>query len=736
MSDNTSSEMEAGTSQLQENSNDTFPHNGNKNNAGSNSEIITIPNHDHKKQEPIRLKSLAELASAKTNTVNQPITINNTTTEFSNGSVIDNAEPFPHQLQSTNAPPYEMDFSGIEMMSPMKSMHTNLYPAFSPSTPSRFLASPTAFSSPFPSSRTTTFMSPIQDFSSVPNFATPNSIPLPFDGPLVSNLHLPHFPLSSVTEFSDTPPLPSTPVSDKTHNNIISSLTNTLHTLPNNPNLPITSIPLSITNGTHKRKRSIDELQFPPTRSLNTSSENPSPTITSNTSPPQLAQPSNAKRKQCHCKNSKCLKLYCECFASRTYCQGCSCVGCMNNEANKEAVDHAVAVATERNPNAFKPKILGVENNSPIPTNGVAPSTKHSKGCHCKKSGCLKKYCECFQAGIQCSTNCKCTDCKNSEGHDKDKSQTNLSSVPTPIERTTSILTTTIINSESNSNSNHSESSQGSPEGKRLKPKTMSSITPPLDPKISYIDTAQQSLGEIQHEQVKGENDVHMETQPTDSSLESSYESSIEETANSEETEIRKVDQRETQAKFIAEILQPSFISEVCKTMLIAANLEREKFMRYFTENSSNPPNLKSNSPTILTSIPNTDQEQTHTPESNSLHSNTTTTTTTSSETSSLMCEEEVSSFTTPSKKSIPNSNPNNNNINNNNTTTFNPLSSLNARLYASQEGVVLTDLNNLLKGLLDLTRKHQYPEKSETNRFLGGSPPTSSYNIPDNNHS
>lgn len=38
----------------------------------------------------------------------------------------------------------------------------------------------------------------------------------------------------------------------------------------------------------------------------------------------------------CNCKNSQCLKLYCECFASMLYCDPkiCSCKNCMNNTTN------------------------------------------------------------------------------------------------------------------------------------------------------------------------------------------------------------------------------------------------------------------------------------------------------------------------------------------------------------------------------------------------------------------
>ncbi|CAL9225383.1 unnamed protein product [Arabidopsis halleri] len=124
--------------------------------------------------------------------------------------------------------------------------------------------------------------------------------------------------------------------------------------------------------------------------------------------------------KRCNCKKSKCLKLYCECFAAGVYCiEPCSCIDCFNKPIHEDVVLATRKQIESRNPLAFAPKVIR-NSESVLETGDDASKTpasaRHKRGCNCKKSNCLKKYCECYQGGVGCSINCRCEGCKNAFG--------------------------------------------------------------------------------------------------------------------------------------------------------------------------------------------------------------------------------------------------------------------------------------------------------------------------------
>jgi len=128
---------------------------------------------------------------------------------------------------------------------------------------------------------------------------------------------------------------------------------------------------------------------------------------------------SSSKKKPCNCTKSQCLKLYCECFALGEFCLDCNCKDCFNNIEHQDKRSQAIRSSLDRNPNAFKPKIGVASKGGRV----AEMERQHQKGCHCKKSNCLKNYCECYEAKVPCTDKCKCCSCRNTEEdrHHKNK---------------------------------------------------------------------------------------------------------------------------------------------------------------------------------------------------------------------------------------------------------------------------------------------------------------------------
>lgn len=122
---------------------------------------------------------------------------------------------------------------------------------------------------------------------------------------------------------------------------------------------------------------------------------------------------------------------YCQCFNAARICNDlCRCTSCSNTDSNQSGRSEAVKIILDRNPAAFDSKFLSVSFFSialfilfkakavflyNVQHDPRAQAAAHKSGCKCRKSMCLKKYCECFEASVPCGSTCICVECGNTE---------------------------------------------------------------------------------------------------------------------------------------------------------------------------------------------------------------------------------------------------------------------------------------------------------------------------------
>jgi hypothetical protein len=142
---------------------------------------------------------------------------------------------------------------------------------------------------------------------------------------------------------------------------------------------------------------SLGDLDLPPPPSAEEDS------LAERISPLPTAPNSTKKRKLgCTCKKTFCLKMYCECFSQGKQCgEDCACLSCKNAPGFEELIQSAKQGVKE---------------------GGSRSCRLAEKRCNCKKSHCLKRYCECYNAGIGCGPGCRCEGCENKGPSEKEES--------------------------------------------------------------------------------------------------------------------------------------------------------------------------------------------------------------------------------------------------------------------------------------------------------------------------
>jgi hypothetical protein len=131
----------------------------------------------------------------------------------------------------------------------------------------------------------------------------------------------------------------------------------------------------------------------------------------------QLTNDKNVKKySRCNCKHSECQKDYCECFRNGGFCgPTCKCQSCKNTPVEKIAsrsLPRAENLAVVKKPAMVRDSghklVLRIE-----PFDQPAQKAPGEIKCNCKKSMCVKKYCDCFSSGAFCTGSCNCTQCAN-----------------------------------------------------------------------------------------------------------------------------------------------------------------------------------------------------------------------------------------------------------------------------------------------------------------------------------